>query len=67
LLSQAYQLDRVAISVPFDGEVVRIVLNILASGDEDCNGIDKRGFHAARELGIMFIIEGLPKLKGFGG
>jgi len=63
LLSQADHLDRIAISVPFSSEVVRNVLENLGSEDEDCNEIESEGFHAAKELGIMFLNEAQTKSK----
>jgi len=61
LLSLSDHLDRIAISVPFSSEVVRNVLQNLASDDEDCNEIESEGFHAAKELGIMFLTEAKTK------
>jgi len=57
LLSQADHTDRIAISVPFSSEVVKNMLENLGSDDEDCNEIESEGFHAAKELGIMFLTE----------
>jgi len=61
LLSQADHLDRIAISVPFSSEVFRNLLDNLGSEDEDCNEIEYEGFHAAKELGIMFLNEKVAK------
>ena len=57
LVSQVDQVDRVAISVPFSRDVVRNVLDNLASEDEDSNEIEDEGFFAAKELGIMFLAQ----------
>eukprot|EP00092_Neocalanus_flemingeri_P021114 GFUD01022877.1.p1 GENE.GFUD01022877.1~~GFUD01022877.1.p1 ORF type:complete len:360 (+),score=67.74 GFUD01022877.1:174-1253(+) len=57
LLSQTDQVDRMAISVPFSSEVIRDMLDNLASEDEECVEIEQEAFNAAKELGIMFLTQ----------
>ena len=60
LISQVDHNDMVTIHVPFTVEVVRNMVDILAT--EDCDEIESDGFNAAREMGIMFLKEKLTEI-----